>query len=192
MTAEDRSFPPLLAALYALHHQLLVEADERANSDDYDEDDEENEDDAIDLEAYSEFDSATRTRSWIAAWTGDRTQTGAEFRIFGQDGTGGRVAIWNIRPDADLLAQPIVFLGSEGERGVVAADLADYLWLLAGGFGPYEAVASPNSRPEPNPAFTEFATTHAADRRKSPQQVRERTRREWQTQFESHVRAICR
>ena len=62
---------------------------------------------------------------------------------FGQDGSGGYVAFWLIRLGEDLLRQPIVYFGSEGEIGVVAANFSDYLWLLAGGIGPVEAIDSP-------------------------------------------------
>lgn len=32
-----------------------------------------------------------------------------------------------------LFEQPVVFFGAEGELGIVAANLSDYLWLLAAG-----------------------------------------------------------
>ncbi|MFI8266555.1 hypothetical protein [Streptomyces sp. NPDC085665] len=74
---------------------------------------------------------------WFRAWTGNRELIGDRFRVFGQDGTGGYAALWLIRPDRVLVEQPIVFLGSEGETGVVALDLGTFLWLLADGFGPH-------------------------------------------------------
>lgn len=66
---------------------------------------------------------------------------GVCFRVFGQDGTGGYAAFWLVREGRGLVEQPVVFLGSEGETGVIARDLADFLWLLAGGVGPWEAAA---------------------------------------------------
>ncbi|MDJ0345135.1 hypothetical protein QMK19_31840 [Streptomyces sp. H10-C2] len=65
-----------------------------------------------------------------------RMLNGDSFRVFGQDGTGGYAAFWLVRPGRSLVEQPVVFLGSEGDVGVVARDLAGYLWLLAEGFGP--------------------------------------------------------
>ncbi len=186
MTHSDRSLPPLLAALHALKHQIDVDADNRPEDDDDDSDDE-----RIDYEAYPEFESAARTESWIQAWTGNKALTGAEFRVFGQDGTGGLVALWSIDPDAGLLAQPVVFFGSEGELGVIAVDLADFVWLFAGGFGPYEAVACPNSQPTPSAAYTEFAATHAAAQRKSAHEVIARARAKFGARFEAEVRALC-
>lgn len=62
---------------------------------------------------------------------------GACFRVFGQDGTGGYAAFWLVREGRGLVEQPVVFLGSEGETGVIARDLADFLWLLVeAGSGP--------------------------------------------------------
>jgi len=98
-------------------------------------------DKGIDFEPFPEFLSAAETADWIRAWTGNPGLDGAGFRVFGQDGTGGYAAFWLVRPGAPLPEQPVVFLGSEGERAVVARDLDGYLWLLAGGVGPYEATA---------------------------------------------------
>lgn len=60
--------------------------------------------------------------------------------MFGQDGTGGYAALWLCRDGVPVSEQPIVFVGSEGEVGVVAADLGDLLWLFADRCGPREAV----------------------------------------------------
>lgn len=72
-----------------------------------------------------------------------------EFRIFGQDGTGGLAAFWLVRMGESIAGQPVVFLGSEGETGVVARDLAAYLWLLADGYGPLEATMHPRHEHDP-------------------------------------------
>ena len=105
----------------------------------------------IDFEPYAEFLDAVETTEWWRAWTGNATVDGAQFRIFGQDGTGGMAGFWCVREDEPLSHQPVVFLGSEGETGVVARDLAAYLWLLAGGFGPYEAAMYPQHGHDPIP-----------------------------------------
>jgi hypothetical protein len=118
--------------------------------------------DGIDFEPYEKFLSSAETANWFNAWTGNPGANGAEFRVFGQDGSGGYAAFWLVTPAVELLKQPVVFLGSEGEIGVVAVDFDDYLWLLAGGIGPYEAVAYPGITREPNPSFKRFAQKHSS------------------------------
>jgi hypothetical protein len=58
-----------------------------------------------------------------------------------------------------------------GDHGVIAADLADLLWLLADGSGPCEAVAAPDRPSRPNPELTAIAERHAAAARKSAAEV---------------------
>lgn len=116
-----RALPPELAALDAIH---------------FDHDD----GDGIDYEPFDQFMSAEENANWFRAWTGNPEVAASEFRVFGQDGTGGYAALSLVKQDASLLEQPVVFLGSEGETGVVPRDFADYLWLVAGGYGPMEAV----------------------------------------------------
>jgi len=172
VTDFDQHFPPLLSSL----HHIEVDYDDG---------------DGIDFEPYQEFQSAEDNATWIQAWTGNGQLTAAEYRVFGQDGTGGYAAFWLVRPGRELLDQPIVFFGSEGELGVVASDFADYLWLLAGGFGPYEAVELDESERTPNPEFTEFALKHAPTRKKTPQEVIARARAEF-PDFEKTIRDLCR
>ena len=69
--------------------------------------------------------------------------------MFGQDATGGMAAFWLVRAGEPVAAQPVVFLGSEGDVAVVARDLGSYLWLLAAGFGPLEAAMHPDHESEP-------------------------------------------
>jgi hypothetical protein len=53
-----------------------------------------------------------------------------------------------------------VFLGSEGEIGPIACDLADFLYLLAGGVGPYEAVEYGSTSGKPTfPKIGKLAAT---------------------------------
>jgi hypothetical protein len=174
MKALDRKLPPILAKLHRLPF-------------DYDEDD------GIDFEPYEQFESAKETTWWLRAWTGNQEVDGSTFRIFGQDGTGGYAAFWLVREGKPLSEQPIVFFGSEGELGVVARDLSDYLWLLAGGIGPYEAVASEGKvgRGKKNAAFADFAAQHAPDAKKSPSAVIRAARKEF-PDFEKTIRALCR
>lgn len=132
--------------------------------------------DGIDFEPYSEFLSEEETRDWIRAWTGNHTLDGAEYRVFGQDSTGGLAMFWCVRPNGGILEQPVIFLGSEGEHGVIAQNFWDYLWLLAGGFGPYEAVAYSEEKRASQSEFTAFANQHAAANRDTPAEILTRAR----------------
>lgn len=168
----DTRFPKVLSSLHALEF-------------DYEDGD------GIDFEPYQEFQSAEDNASWIQAWTGNKELTGQEYRVFGQDGSGGYAAFWLKRPGADLLAQPIVFFGSEGELGVVASDFNDYLWLLASGIGPYEAVAyGVDEDVTPSQEFAAFAAKHAPEKR-TARQVIDRARAEFPS-FEDDIRALCK
>ncbi len=87
------------------------------------------------------------------------------------DGSGGYAAIWNVCPDNPLLDQPIVFLGSEGEMGVVAQDFSNYRWLLADGYGSYEAVNDEQVSHELTSDFKQFAEKHAHCAQRSAKEV---------------------
>lgn len=172
MPVFDRTLPPLLARL----HRLPFDYDEG---------------NGIDFEPYDRFQSARETTSWFRSWTGNEEVDGHEFRVFGQDGTGGSAAFWLERAGKLLPSQPIVFLGSEGEVGVVACNLADYLWLLAGGVGPCEAVVTGVGRRKKNAVFTEFAAGNAPDAKKPPSKVLSAARKEF-PDFKKRIRALCR
>ncbi len=144
----------------------------------------------IDFEPFDGFLSAQETQDWLRAWTGSEEVEGADFLVFGQDGTGGYAAIWTVRRDLPLLDQPVVFLGSEGEKGVVASTAHDFLWLLAGGLGPFEAVAYPDEKPE-NGQFAAFAMTHSPESRKSALEVLSRAKSEF-PDFEQRIDVLCR
>ena len=148
----------------------------------------------IDFEPYDHFLSPEETADWLQAWTGNPDVTGAEFRVFGQDGTGGYAALWLIRPDAEVSEQPVVFLGSEGETGVVARNLADYLWLVAGGYGPLEAVEYPPSDDTIRrdiPAVRALAERAAPGSRTSPLAVLSAAQAEF-PDFETWVETLTR
>ena len=145
----------------------------------------------IDFEPYHDFLSPEETSGWFRAWTGNEMADASQYLVFGQDGTGGYAAIWRIRDEQDLLEQPIVFFGSEGELGIVAQNFTDYLWLLAGGHSPYEAVADPSDEQSPQPAFTEFARLHAATPQEKPSRIISKARAEF-PDFAERIRTICR
>lgn len=89
-----------------------------------------------------------------------------------------------------MLAQPIVFFGSEGELGVVARDFADYAWLLAGGVGPMEAAQGYTDR-APIPHFEEFAARHAPGQRESAADVIARAKAE-HPDLDERICALCK
>jgi len=173
MSGFDVKFPKLLTQL----HQLDFDYDEG---------------DGIDFEPYQEFQSADDNADWIKAWTGNQELDGAQYRVFGQDGTGGYAAFWLVRNDKPILEQPIVFFGSEGELGVVARDFNDYLWLLAAGIGPYEAISyGADDEREAVAELSDFAAKHAAPQKKSAAEVLAAARAEF-PDFEKDIRALCK
>ncbi len=170
--AFDQTLPPRLAALNALPFDYA-------------------DGEGIDFEPHPRFQSADDNAVWLRAWTGNERVTGAEYRVFGQDGTGGYAALWLVRPGADLLDQPIVFFGSEGELSVVASRFADYLWLLAAGVGPYEATCyGADGARAPQPELAAFAEQHGGAPR-LPGEVLAAARAEF-PDFEANIRALCR
>ncbi|MER5781353.1 SMI1/KNR4 family protein [Streptomyces mobaraensis] len=171
---DDRRLPPPLQALTDVEFEYGTEGD------------------GIEFELYPAFLSAEETTAWFRAWTGNREVTGDAFRVFGQDGTGGLTAAWLVRPAAPLTAQPIVHLGSEGEMGVVARDLSAFLWLLADGFGPYEAV-DPRERTRPArrvPQLVALAARFAPEGRQSAKTVMDEAAREFPG-FEDEIQRLC-
>lgn len=168
----DTALPPVLREL----HQLDFDPDG----------------DGFDFEPYAEFDSSEATSEWFRLWTGNPEADGSVFRVFGQDGSGGHAAMWCVRDGESLEAQPIVFLGSEGEVGVVARNLADYLWLLADGLGPAEAVggfgAVTGSVLAP---FRGFAEANAAAAKKEGREALAQAQSEF-PDFEAGIESLCR
>ncbi|WSP78505.1 SMI1/KNR4 family protein [Streptomyces sp. NBC_01235] len=145
----------------------------------------------FDFEPYDAFDSAEETTDWIRHWTGNHELDGDAFRVFGQDGTGGLAALWCVRPGKPLTEQPVVFLGSEGEVGVVAGNLSDFLWLPADGFGPMEAVGYPDRDARAQPELAELAARHATTPRRPAPVVVAEAKGEFPS-FEEDIAALCR
>ncbi|MFJ9448459.1 SMI1/KNR4 family protein [Kitasatospora sp. NPDC101235] len=175
MTAtDDRHFPSPLAAALAVPF-------------DYDGGE------SIEFEPFDAFLSAEDTTDWFRAWTGNDELAGDAFRVFGQDGTGGYAAFWLVRPDRAPADQPVVFLGSEGETGVVASDLADFLWVLAAGLGPFEATTDRDTgrTPHPSPQRTAIAERFAPHRRRPAEAITEQAGREF-PDFDDTVPLACR
>jgi hypothetical protein len=171
---EDRTFPAALAALARIDFPY---DDEELGSFDY--------------EAYEEFESAEDTTGWLRSWTGDDGLDGAAFRVFGQDGTGGLVAIWLVRTGKPLAEQPVVFFGSEGAAGVVAASLGEYLWLLADGVGPMEAVEFETTEGVAHAGLRAVAEEHSGIPPRSADAVVSAARAEF-PDFSATVESWCR
>ncbi|MFJ6408336.1 SMI1/KNR4 family protein [Streptomyces hydrogenans] len=169
---EDRRFPPALAAVARARF-------------DYDEGR------GIDFEPYDGFDSAEETTDWIRHWTGNHETDGNAYRVFGQDGTGGLAAVWCVRPGRPLVEQPVVFLGSEGERGVIAGNLSDFLWVLADGYGPAEVVMYGAGDTRPGTALAALAEEHATTPRRSVREIVAGAREEFSS-FSDDLDALCR
>ncbi|MEU2831228.1 SMI1/KNR4 family protein [Streptomyces lavendulae] len=172
---DDRQFPAALATAMAVRFDY---ADGKTG---------------VDFEPFPAFLSAAETTDWFQAWTGNSELDGNDFRVFGQDGTGGYAAIWLIRPSRPLAEQPVVFLGSEGETGVVARNLGDFLWLLADGFGPWEAATSyePDWNAHPNPELAAIAEGFAPNQRRSAAAVIELAAQEF-PDFDDTIMELCR
>ncbi|MEY9858091.1 hypothetical protein ABH935_003704 [Catenulispora sp. GAS73] len=169
---DDLALPAALAAIAAIGFPLEADEDEQGD----DERDERDEDEApehppVDFEPFEEFLDSEDTADWFQGWTGNPEADADQFRVFGQTADGGYAAFWLVREDAPLAEQPIVFLGSEGETGVVACDLPSFLWLVADGSGPYEAVEHPTRRSNPHPEFTAIAEKHAGTERMTAREV---------------------
>ncbi len=147
----------------------------------------------VDFEPFPAFLSAEDTTDWFQAWTGNTELDGDAFRVFGQDGTGGYAAFWLVRPGRPVGEQPVVFLGSEGETGVVARDLDDFLWLLADGHGPAEA-GSPYATDltgRPHEGLASIAERFAPERRASAADVVARAAEEFPG-FDEVIEVLCR
>lgn len=177
---DDRAFPPALAALSDIEFPW-----------DYDEKTETPAPGNIDYEPYGEFDSAEETTDWLRSWTGNKELDGDAFRIFGQDGTGGLAACWLVRPGRPLTEQPVAFFGSEGETGIVATSLGEFLWLLAGGVGPQEAVEFGSDSGVPHDELRAVAEKYSGVGPRTPAEVLNAARAEF-PDFAETVQSWCR
>jgi hypothetical protein len=125
-------------------------------------DDETDESSGCDFEPYEQFEAPEETLAWLRLWTGNHELDGTNFLFFGSTGAGDYVGFWLVRPNTTVTEQPVVYIGSEGEVGVVAQDLGDLLWLFANGLGPAEAFNDPGRETQQNEAFRVIAERHAA------------------------------
>jgi hypothetical protein len=144
-----------------------------------------------DFEPYERFEAPEKTAWWFRLWTGNEEADGSEFRFFGATGTGDYAGFWLVRAGVPVTGQPVVYIGSEGERGVIARDLGDLLWLFAAGLGPGEAFTDPGRETEPNEAFRAIAERHAPGRRRSAAEIVATAKAEF-PRFSNFIDAMCR
>ncbi|KAJ5110198.1 hypothetical protein N7532_002843 [Penicillium argentinense] len=154
-------------------------------------DDETDESCGCDFEPYEHFEAPEETASWFRLWTGNDEVDGRQFRFFGSTAAGDYAGFWLVRPDATVTRQPVVFIGSEGELGVIAQDLGDLLWLFANGSGPAEAFDNPGRETQQNEAFRVIAERYAARRSRSTAEIVATARKEFPN-FSELIGAMCR
>ncbi|MFJ9371183.1 hypothetical protein ACIRRA_43210 [Nocardia sp. NPDC101769] len=174
----DLTFPAALAEVFAIGFEW-----------NWDEDTDEST--GCDFEPYEQFEAPERTAWWFRLWTGNDEVDGAEFRFFGSTGAGDYAGCWLVRPDMPLAAQPIVYVGSEGETGMIARDLGDLLWIFANGSGPAEAFGQPTIDTAPNDEFRAIAERHAPGRNRSTAQIVADARSEYPG-FSAFIDSLCR
>lgn len=69
----------------------------------------------------------------VTAWLGALPSDGTRLIVFGQDGTGSLYTLWLAPGHDDVETAPVVYLGSEGELGVLGKDPAAFLEFVASG-----------------------------------------------------------
>ncbi|GAA2214450.1 hypothetical protein GCM10009850_099150 [Nonomuraea monospora] len=154
-------------------------------------DEETDEDRGCDFQLYPQFEAPDRTAWWWRLWTGNPGVDGGEFRFFGTTGAGDYTGFWLTRPGAEITGQPVVHIGSEGERDVIARDLGDLLWLFAAGLGPGEAANDPGASAEPNEAFRAIAERYAPGRGRPPAEIVAAAQEEF-PHFSDLIDGMCR
>lgn len=104
----------------------------------------------------ADFELLDDGKAAMVAWFAGRAKPADAFFAFAKDGTGGLFAIWRRREH--LADSPVVFLGSEGETIVLAANTHDFLGLLAYGVNDLGFVDWEEEPPAPaqDPAAVAF------------------------------------
>jgi hypothetical protein len=178
-TAEDLRLPDALAEVLSIGFEWGWDEETETES-------------GYDFALYEAFEAPERTAWWFRLWTGNAEVDGGEFRFFGTTGAGDYVGFWLVRPEAPITAQPVVYVGSEGQVAVIARDLGDLLWLFAAGYGPAEAAEDPGGEREPSDDFRAIAERHAPGRKStSAEQIVSAARAEF-PQFSDYIDALCR
>jgi hypothetical protein len=82
-------------------------------------------------------------------------------------------------------------MGSEGECGVVAANLSDFLWVLADGFGPMEAALYEEREARQDTFLAALAERHATTPRRPAREIITEAQGEFAT-FAEDLDKLCR
>jgi hypothetical protein len=110
----------------------------------------------------------------ITAWLGALPRDGTRLIVFAQDGTGSLFCLW-LRPGRDDVdSAPVVYLGSEGELGVLGKDPAAFLEFVASGVT-YDGHGGCFFDPLESDDDEEFAAETMARRAKVAKWVMQRT-----------------
>lgn len=145
-----------------------------------------------DFEPYTEFEPSEETTTWFRLYTGNDTADGSQFRIFGTTGAGDYIGFWLVQsePETPVTAQPVVYFGSEGDFSVIARDMGDFLWVLANGSGPAEALEEPDRVTRPDEAFWAVAEKYAPGRGRTTAEILAAARDEFPG-FVRYVEELC-
>ena len=144
----------------------------------------------VDWEFYAQFEAPEETAWWFRLWTGNDDVDGSQFRFFGTTGAGDYAGFWLIRPGAPLTEQPIIYISSETDRGVVARNLGDLLWIFANGAGPAEAFKYTNMETKPNEAFRAIAERYAPGMSRSTVELVDAAQDEF-PEFPELIESMC-
>lgn len=101
----------------------------------------------VDYEPTTRLWTLDEVTEWLGYWTGSDRAPADRLVPVGFDGTGGQVMLFLPDARSPWLDAPVVFLGSEGETGVLARDFADFAVLLSLGFGPFDLVGPRGAPP---------------------------------------------
>lgn len=143
-----------------------------------------------DFELYKTLEAPEQTAWWLRLWTGNDDVDGKQFRFFGTSAAGDYAGFWLARPDVPLTEQPVVYVGSEGERGVIARNVGDLLWIFANGSGPVEAFRDPEWETQHIEEVRAIAERHAPGKSLSTAEIVAAAQEEF-PEFPDLIDAMC-
>ncbi|KAJ5101386.1 hypothetical protein NUU61_003608 [Penicillium alfredii] len=124
-----------------------------------------------DFESYGEFEQPCETAMWFRLWSVHEEFDYTQFRFFGSTAAGDYVGFWLVRPDVDISEQPVVYISSDGDIGLITQNLDDLLWLFANGSGPAEAFEDPGRKTQPNEEIRPIAERYAPGKCRSTAEI---------------------
>ena len=108
-----------------------------------------------DLEGYASFNEQYKPSDWARNPSVDQ-----QMLTFAMDGAGGQFTLWR-QPNRELLDNPVVQLGDDGELHVLANDFASFAALVAAGV---DLFSRSTDALTPRPQLQEFVQKTWADR----------------------------